>query len=735
MVINSEELSALARARKWGDLESGWLAMIERPDARPDKLLPIIDVVVEAGESKLAETLGWAWLSTIKDKFPAREALTLGRGLLLRLPDGEQLRAEILDLYQQTHLEHPRLQDWVDHSGIKSGKSVRRALRYLDVGLKLVEGAYLVHRTNDEAVEIVEIDLDAEQVTLRTARRKSSQPLAQVIEDYDPAPANDFRVLQQLHPDRIADLARDDPIGLVVGILRCRQHRIDRDELKLLLVPKEVRQEAWADWWGRVRNGVKKSPNLRIEGRSPMYLVYDPVGQSLEQEVSAAFAEAKTPRQWLDTLEGYLRDIRHRGQDPSPEFLNGIQSALVDRVQRFRRHRDPAQAFATALVIERLAADGLPIATDAHGTALEMLRSADDPAAVVAALPDARLWSLAAECVEQALPDRWPDLFAELLLYAPANLCDALAQKIESAGQGARIQQAADQALADPGRYTDAAMWLWKKPAVKTELRLPPAIEMLGSILMLVGPARHSDGKVADQTVGEMRAKIRAGLSARDYERFSECLGSLDLPMAQALRRQIERAEGLGPSVQSDLLDFLRRRFPNLYVKPTVAPWEDESVLYFTRAGLRAKEAELHELVNVKMRENAKAIGEAASHGDLSENSEYKFALEERDLLRARVAQLNRELSLAKVLNPEEVPTDQVGIGQRITLLPVGSAEPLCLSIMGVGDSDVNRWVFAYQTPIARQLLGKRAGQTARLAFDGGHEAEYRIERIERSVE
>ena len=40
----------------------------------------------------------------------------------------------------------------------------------------------------------------------------------------------------------------------------------------------------------------------------------------------------------------------------------------------------------------------------------------------------------------------------------------------------------------------------------------------------------------------------------------------------------------------------------------------------------------------MKMPENARRIGEAASHGDLSENSEYKFALEERDLLRARVA-------------------------------------------------------------------------------------------------
>ena len=48
------------------------------------------------------------------------------------------------------------------------------------------------------------------------------------------------------------------------------------------------------------------------------------------------------------------------------------------------------------------------------------------------------------------------------------------------------------------------------------------------------------------------------------------------------------------------------------------------------------------------MRANAKAIGEAAAHGDLSENSEYRFALEERDLLRARLAQLQGQSAVGQ---------------------------------------------------------------------------------------
>ncbi|MCG8406680.1 MAG: GreA/GreB family elongation factor [Phycisphaerales bacterium] len=731
-----DNLSTLAKTKRWEDLETEWLSVIDQPEAAPEHLLPVIDTVVEAGQDKLAETMGWAWLSSMKEKHSPREALTLGRGLLLRLPDGEQLRDEILELYKQTHNDHPQLNQWVDRSGLKSGKSVRRALRYLDVGLRLNQGSYLVHRSEDEAAQIVEADFEAEEVALKTARRTRTLTLAEVIEDYDIADENDFHVLEQLSPERIDQLVQDDPISLAMGILRCHpKNQLDRDELKLMLVPKYVAQNKWTDWWSRIRNGVKKSPNLRLEGRSPMFLIYDPAGQTQEQETWSAFSGANSPRQWLDVLEGYLRTMKQRKAAPDTAFLDRVQSALVDHIGRFRKHGEKARAFATALVIDRLAADGLPINTDAHGTALEMLKSVDNPTALVGSVPDTRLWPLAVACVEQAFPEEWPAVFAELILHAPAGQCDALAKRIEKAKQGDLLLAIVEKAIATPGRYTDAMMWLWKIPGVKVDLQLPKPLEMLNTILALVGPARQSEGKAIAQTVNELRARVRAGLSAKGYEPFRECVKTIDLPMAQALRRQIERAEGLGPSVQSEMLNILRAQFPDLYVKAEVAKWDDDSVLYFSREGLRIKEDELHELVNVKMRENAKAIGEAAAHGDLSENSEYKFALEERDLLRARVAQINSELALAKVLEADEVPTDHVSIGQRVTLKPVNGGESYTMTILGVGDSDIGERIYAYQTPLAMQLMGKRPGQKVSLAFEGKDEVQYEVAEIEKAVE
>jgi len=727
------KLNELANRKRWGELEQEWLEVIERPDVDPADLLPVIDAVVKANQAGLAATMGWAWLSTMKEQHSAREALTLGRGLLLRLPDGDQLRDEILSLYVETHSDRGDLDWWVERAGLKSGKSVRRALRFLDTGLKLAPGTPLFHRSEDEAARVVSTDMDADEVEIRTARRTHQMSISQAVEDYDVVDENDFQFLQRLEPNRIVELAASDPVALLIGLLKNHGPQIDRDELKLMLVPAFIKPGNWSSWWTRVRNAVKKSPQLRIEGRSPMLLIYDEAGRTPEAETWQALNQSSNPRAWLDVLEGYLRSTERKAAEANAAFFKRVQSFLVDHIERFVRHKDPGTALATALVIERLAADGLPISTDSHGVALKMLSDVDDPVQLLASLPDTRLWSLGIQCVEQAFPEKWPETLATSILYAPGALIDRLAKSVEKAGRGDLLQPVIERAMADPGRHTDAVMWLWKGPKLETALPVPASLELFNLIMSLVGPARMSGGKAAGQSVNNMRSRVRAGLSARKFARFHECIAAQPEAMAPAIRRLVERADGLGITVRDEMLTILRERFPQMYVQNKVPMWQDESVLYFSEAGLRARQGEINELVNVKMRDNARAIGEAAAHGDLSENSEYKFALEERDLLRARLKQLNDEVSIARVIKPDRVATDHVNIGQQVRLCPTNGGDPVVMTLAGAGESDTAAGVYFYKSPLAQSILGKKIGEAVTLSLSG-EEAEYRVERIDNAL-
>ena len=186
----------------------------------------------------------------------------------------------------------------------------------------------------------------------------------------------------------------------------------------------------------------------------------------------------------------------------------------------------------------------------------------------------------------------------------------------------------------------------------------------------------------------------------------------MDPGFGRTLRSRIDRLDNLGRSVAIDLSSEIRRRFPPVAATVESQPWELEDVLYCTEEGFARKQDEIDHHVNVTMKKNAKAIGDAAERGDLSENSEYKFALEERDLLRARLAQMNSELAVARVIVLADVPTDHVGIGTNVVMKRTEDGEPYEISIVGPWEADLERGWVNYKAPLAGKVLGLRIGDT-----------------------
>ena len=128
----------------------------------------------------------------------------------------------------------------------------------------------------------------------------------------------------------------------------------------------------------------------------------------------------------------------------------------------------------------------------------------------------------------------------------------------------------------------------------------------------------------------------------------------------------------------------------------------------------------------IALQENARAIGAAAEHGDLSENSEYKFALEERDLLQARLAQMNDEMSKAKILDPNDVPSEYVGIGSRATFEKVEDGTAMEMSFVGPWDSDLDKGWYNYRAPLAQSIMGAKVGDT--IDFDhADYQGEFKL--------
>ena len=720
-------LTSLAKSGATGALEDRWLAAIENGNHDREDLLGALAALTHAGRGEQATALAWTWLTTCREKASPTEVLTLGRELIVRCAENDEMRKEILRLYEEVFADRPGITQLFDASGLRGGKAPRRALRTLDICLGLEVGSFLISRSDERITEVTAVDPEACEYTLRTRNGTEVLDADSVGLNYDPIDANDFRVLLKLRPERIKEMLQSDPLALAIGILRSRGDQMNADTLEQTLCPTFLPSKTWKEWWSRTKTLLKRSPNVSVEGRSPIILTYHAQAQTLEDEIEPQWERADTPSHRLSVVDTYAREARNRGSAVQPALLQRMYNSLIGRVKA--AWGSPRHALPEALVVDRLAELGAKVE---GSPAAQIVKESQDLVALLASIEEPAFFNLGAELVRNVLPERWAEVFAELLPIAPVEGCDPLAKALEAGGHHDKLVAAVERIPADFTRHMDAVCWLWKGPSVEGIVPMPDR-ELLLRILEHLGEMGRDD-HLASDVLRNARIKIRAALSAGKYSRFRQVIEGMDAAMASTVRRTIERLDGLGQVVHSTLLRIIQDTYPELYVKARIDPWLDENILLGTQSGMTKREEELNYLVNVKMTENAKAIGEAAAHGDLSENSEYKFALEERDLLRARVAAIQNELSRARLLTQNDVVTDTVDVGTHVTLQSVDGQLRREMTILGPWEADIEKGVYNYKAPLCSKLRGLRVGETAHLELDSA-EREYRIEAITNALE
>jgi transcription elongation GreA/GreB family factor len=277
-------------------------------------------------------------------------------------------------------------------------------------------------------------------------------------------------------------------------------------------------------------------------------------------------------------------------------------------------------------------------------------------------------------------------------------------------------------------RNLEVFLWLWQVPATPPA-GLPSRGELLSRFLKALGDVI----RMWDLDAPRRKAlwqRVRAALSAADYAPFRSAVEQMDEHVGATVKRQVERMDGLAQSVRESMLQILRERFPALFFsREKINPWEDEGAIWTTEAALRKHEAEYKDLVEIKIPANARAIGAAAEHGDLSENSEWKFAIEERDMLGNRQGKMIEELARVRVIIPQEVPTDSVGIGSRVHLKRASDGKEVVMAFLGPWEGDPEKGIYSYQTRMAQDLMGHAVGEEIVLKLEGEEEA-WRIDRI-----
>lgn len=139
-----------------------------------------------------------------------------------------------------------------------------------------------------------------------------------------------------------------------------------------------------------------------------------------------------------------------------------------------------------------------------------------------------------------------------------------------------------------------------------------------------------------------------------------------------------------------------------------------------TDEGLRNLENELEELKTVKRKEIAEKIKVALSFGDLSENSEYDEAKNDQAMTEARIAEIEAMLKNVKIINEDELSTEMVHVGSKITVKDLEFDEIFNYQIVGSSEANPSNGRISDESPVGKGLLGHRAGEKIDIETPGG---------------
>jgi transcription elongation factor GreA len=153
--------------------------------------------------------------------------------------------------------------------------------------------------------------------------------------------------------------------------------------------------------------------------------------------------------------------------------------------------------------------------------------------------------------------------------------------------------------------------------------------------------------------------------------------------------------------------------------------------IYLTRSGYEKLLKDLEFLKKVKRRALSKAVGEARAHGDISENAEYDAAKDAQALNEKRIVELEEKLSRARILDDENIASDEVLIGAKVQLQDLDTDEILEYTLVSEAEANYEEGKISVTSPIGSALLNHKENDVVEIKVPAGV-LKYKVLKISR---
>ena len=683
-----DDATPLIQQKKFEDLESLWMNQIDNDPSDVDSFLHIAKSLRKAEQRTQSDTLLGLLADSLKERQLWHQRLQVLKeiGRLSKHP--ATLRPQIEEALRKsagTHKSFARAFQFANF-GDPQSNPVERAEK-IETWLNYDEGecffmtgrgAGCVTELNPE-LGICRLDFEKD--------KRVAVPLGAAAKFLTKLPEGHILREKFSDPEGLKALAKKSPSEFLGKLLQSFGRPMVMAEVRDAVIGI-VDEAKWNSWW----TAARKNPQVVTSG-SGAKATYAFAG-------SASDAETVIRRDFERADVKTKLELARKHSGRSKELADAFSTALAIEAGKLAR-TDAATAWQILTTLE-----GLPGSYSAPIDPKSLLGGAM-ASRTIAAIGDKSLREKALGQVREAHPE-WPKVFGEMFfLDQEPRILTAIMSALEDAGQTEIRDRLIDETVRYPRRHPHAFYWYVKRLNDEETLSPRANYTMLFQIL---------DALTHDEF---------SGVRARLKDLFDKGGLAIRIVMSQdneeQARKLVETLDRYG-SLEEYRRDIVKHAALMKY--PTLREPQAEPV-YATAESLEKKRGELHNLKNVEIPANSKALQAAREMGDLRENFEYKAARQRAEYLSARVGELASEISRVAVLDPARIDTAAVHVGTKIDLS--NGDERRTVTILGPWESDPEHGIYSNQSDVAKKLIGHTAGEI--VSFMGN---DYMIESIRR---
>jgi len=485
------------------------------------------------------------------------------------------------------------------------------------------------------------------------------------------------------------------------------------DQIQQALVPDVIRDD-WKKWWEAAKRELKKDGHFQVPLKKTDPVVYQNKEVSLQERLIGDFRSAKGLKAHVAVATEILKNAHD---------LADKQGAAKEVIATLNGEIATYQRTQTAVALEGIfirddirQMAGAP-AADNEVTSKAIWGPEAKLGAIMEGLPAVK-HRRAVESFKEANPDRWSDVLRQTLNSVNAKLCKEFATLLAESGKINELKETVARLISQHLASSELLLWLAKE-------RNDTFADILGPEVFRAMLTSMERDQFNEKRSNRLREYI-----LDDQDLLPELTEVADLDVIKDLTRALQLSPVFDDMDKRSLLARIVKAHPAVQSLISGGESRQDNSLVVSWESLERRKSEYDDLVKKKLPANREEIAIARSYGDLRENHEYKAAKEMQKVLTRRKDELETQLQNARGTDFVNARTDVVSIGTIVRTTNTASGQKETFTILGAWDSDPDKGVVSYLTPIAQALLNRKVGDEVEFDIHGAKH-HHRIESIE----